>query len=329
MTRRGQLIGLLADGSLHSGEVLAGQLGVTRAAVAKQVQALCAWGVPVEAVARRGYRLAAPLELLDAARLEAGLSPATRARLDRLELHEQLPSTNSHLLAETGLDAGQCRLCLAELQSAGRGRRGRTWLAPFGSGLCLSLAWLYDPPPSTPGALSLAAGVAVLRALARLGIADASLKWPNDIYRAGRKLGGILCELRFESAGPAYVVIGVGLNVRLPVGLSAMIEANGGALPADLSDLAAPPSRHALAVAMIDELVAAAATFGAQGFVPFAAEWRDADALRDRPVRVLGTGAEPRDGIARGIDAQGSLQVEFDGRLEALTAGEVSLRGVA
>ena len=329
MTRRGQLLGLLADGSLHSGQVLAAHLGVSRAAVAKQVHSLCAWGVPVEAVARRGYRLAAPLELLQAERIEAGLSAATRGRLERLEVHEQLPSTNSYLLAETGLAAGHCRVCLAEQQSAGRGRRGRAWLAPFGSGLCLSLAWLFDPPPSAPGALSLAAGVAVVRALARLGVADATLKWPNDIYRAGGKLGGILCELRFEAAGPAYVVIGVGLNVRLPQGLADSIEAAGGVRPVDLTDLAAPPSRHALAVALIDELATAAATFATQGFAPFGTEWQQADALRDRPVRVHGAGAVPRDGIARGIDAQGSLQVEFGAGLEALTAGDVSLREVA
>jgi len=329
MTRRGQLLGLLADGALHSGEVLAAALGVSRAAVAKQVQALAARGVPVAAVPRRGYRLARPLELLDAAGLEAALAPATRARLDRLEVYEELPSTNSHLLAATGLAAGRCRVCLAEVQSAGRGRRGRAWFAPLGSGLCLSLAWLFDPPPSAPGALSLAAGVAVLRALERLGVRDATLKWPNDIYRAGRKLGGILCELRFEAAGPAYVVVGVGLNVHAPAGLADAIAAEGGVLPADLADVTPPVTRQALAASLIDELAAAAAVFGTAGFAPFAAEWRRADALRDRPVRVQGAGGADRDGVARGIDAQGSLQVEFAGTVECLTAGEVTLRAVA
>lgn len=326
MTRRAQLLGLLADGSLHSGEVLACELGVTRAAVARQVRSLARRGVAVEAIARRGYQLAAPLELLDAGRLEAALSPATHARLDRFELHEELPSTNSYLLAATGLAAGRCRVCLAELQSAGRGRRGRTWLAPLGSGLCLSVAWLFDPPPSDPGALSLAAGVAVLRALRRLGVDGASLKWPNDLYRDGGKLGGILCELRFEATGSAYVVIGLGLNVCVPAALADAIAASGGVRPRDLG---ASTSRHVLAVALIDELASAAATFGEEGLAPFAAEWRNADALLDRPVRVQAASDLARDGIARGIDAHGRLRVEFDTGVESLTAGDVTLRAIA
>ena len=328
MNRRGQLLALLADGELHSGEALARALGVTRSAIAKQVRSLAPWGLRVEAHARRGYRLEAPLELLDAARMQAALLPVTRARLDRLELHEELESTNSRLLAESGLPAGRWRACLAEYQSAGRGRRGRPWLQPYASGLCLSFAWLYDPAPASLGALSLAAGVAALRALARHGAGELALKWPNDIQCHGGKLGGILAELRFEAAGPAYVVVGLGLNVRLPAGFAATIEAAGGVRPADLADIVPLPSRTRLAATLLDELSAAMVEFGERGFAPFAAEWSRCDALRDRPVRVQGP-ATTRDGFARGIDAQGSLRVEFAGQVESLTAGEVTLRAVA
>ncbi len=327
MTRRAALVGLLADGGLHSGEVLAAELGVTRAAIAKQVQSLAAWGLAVDAIPRRGYRLATPLELLDAARIEARLAPATRARGGAIALHEQLESTNSHLLAEPAPAAGAFRACLAEYQSAGRGRRGRRWLAPYGSGLCLSFAWLYETPPADLGALSLAAGVAVLRALATQGIGGLQLKWPNDIHRGGGKLGGILSELRFEAAGPAHVVIGLGLNVHLPAGLAAAVAREGGVPPADLAD-AGPPSRNALAAAILDALAEVAAGFGAEGLRPYAAEWRAADVLLDRAVHVHGP-AGVRDGIARGIDPHGGLRVQFGDAIESLTAGDISLRAVA
>jgi len=179
--------------------------------------------------------------------------------------------------------------------------------------------------------VTLAVGVATLRALAQLGLADLALKWPNDVLHAGRKLGGILCELRLEAAGPAYVVIGVGLNVRLPEAARRAIRADGGLTATDLAsalDAAEFPSRVRLAAALIDQLVAMALAFEANGFAPFLSEWRRADALRDRPVRVLAHDSA-RDGIARGIDTDGLLRVEVDGRLERLAAGEVTLRSVA
>jgi BirA family transcriptional regulator, biotin operon repressor / biotin---[acetyl-CoA-carboxylase] ligase len=330
MTCRRALLRLLADGELHSGEVLARELGVTRAAVAKQVRGLAARGLAVESLPRRGHRLLAPLDLLDAERLQASLTPLARARLAGLEVFDEIGSTNSHLLAATGLPAGRWRACLAEYQSAGRGRRGRGWIAPYASGLCLSFGWSFEDPPAGLAALGLAAAVAVLRALTAQAVTGLALKWPNDVLRDGRKLGGILCELRAEAAGPAYVVIGVGLNVRLPAAARAAIAAGGGLEPADLpagARVPAPPLTP-LAAALLDALVAMAIEFAARGFAPFRSEWSRADALRDRPVRVRAQSAE-RDGVARGIDADGALCVEISGRLERLASGEVTLRAVA
>jgi BirA family biotin operon repressor/biotin-[acetyl-CoA-carboxylase] ligase len=295
------------------------------------VRTLARWGLDAESLPRRGHRLRAPLELLDAARIEASLGSEARARLRALEVHFELDSTNSRLLAKSDLEPGGWHGCLAEFQSAGRGRRGREWLAPFGSGLCLSFAWLFRDPPAGLGALGLAAGVAILRALGRFEIRGITLKWPNDVLRGGGKLGGVLCELRAEAAGPAYVVIGVGLNVRLPEATRNAILAGGGIAPADLAGTSrgAPvPSRAPLAAALYDELVRMACEFELQGFAPFIDEWNRADALRDRPVRILAHATE-RDGVARGIDTDGALCVELGGRIERLASGEVTLRAAA
>ena len=327
MSRRRALLGLLADGDLHSGEALARLLGVTRAAVAKQVHGLAAWDLAVESLPRRGYRLTVPIEFLDERRLEAALKETSRARLDRLEVFDEVESTNARLVADADVTPGRYRVCLAEFQSAGRGRRGRGWTQPFGSGLCLSFAWSFGSAPPLPGTLSLVAGVAALRALTRYGVRGMSLKWPNDVLLGEGKLGGILSEVRLEAAGPAYVVIGIGLNVRLPPEARAAIVAGGGLPPADLTG-GSVPDRTLLAAALVDELCAAVLEFEARGFAPFAVEWSGADALRDRPVRVHFHG-RAQDGVARGIGADGALKVEIGGRLETLAAGEVTLRAVA
>lgn len=331
--RRSELVRRLADGEFHSGKALAAALGVTRAAISKQARALRAWGLAVDSVPRRGHRLVQPLELYDADAIRAALSPDTRARLRRLAVHDEVDSTNARLLEVADLPAGRFDACLAEFQSAGRGRRGRRWIAPYGGALCLSYGWLFREPPRTLAALPLAAGVATRRALAACGIAGVALKWPNDLVRDDRKLGGILCELRAEAGGPAYVVIGIGLNVRLPAAAAATIAAAGRtpsgaseALPsASLADGACVPSRNRLAAALIDALTAVAVEFGSRGFAPFRAEWANADALAGRTVRVLGADGE-RVGVARGIADDGTLLVELDGRVEAVASGDVSLR---
>jgi BirA family biotin operon repressor/biotin-[acetyl-CoA-carboxylase] ligase len=327
--RRAELVRRLADGEFHSGETLAAALGVTRAAVSKQARSLEAWGLEVESAPRRGHRLRAPLDLLDAEALRAALAPTTRERMRRLEVHDEIASTNSRLLATHDLPPGVFDACLAEFQTAGRGRRGRGWLAPYASGLCLSYAWSFRESPSELASLSLAAGVATVRALARCGVHDVRLKWPNDLLRGGRKLGGILCELRAEAGGPAYVVIGLGLNVRLTAAVRAAVAAAGGLEPAALEDgEVAPPRRTALAAALLDALTEVVVEFETRGFAPFHGEWSRADALAGRPVLVLAQRGD-RAGVARGIDADGALLVEFDGGRERIASGEVTLRPVA
>jgi len=326
MSRRGELLRLLADGELHSGEELAASLSISRAAVWKRLQQLGDWGIAFEARPGSGYRLAGPLDLLDAARIRALLPQASAETLRNLEVHEELASTSDRLLAVDELPPGRFDACLAEFQNAGRGRRGRRWIAPFASGLCLSVNWNYRDAPATLGALSLAAGVAVLRALRRFGFPDLSLKWPNDIVHRDSKLGGVLIDLRGEAAGPAYVVVGVGLNLRLPEEARMRLRTEG-VEAIDLASLGAPPVRSAAAAALISELALALHEFGARGMTAFADEWQSADALAGRPVRVL-HGGQSLDGLARGVDPDGALLLDIDGARRRIVSGEVSVRPV-
>ena len=309
-----------------SGVALAEHFGVTRTAVWKAVRNLRELGTLIEAVPHQGYRLALPASPLDAAGVKTLLPPAVSARLRQGDCEGALESTNATLLARAAPSPGQFDFLTAEFQSAGRGRRGRQWLAPPGGAICLSWSWSFDALPSQIGALSLAVGVAALRALRQFAIPGVKLKWPNDLVTDEGKLGGILIEMRAESAGPTHVVTGLGLNVALPPTLRRRI-AEQGLAAADLTQLTTePPARNALVAALLGEGVAAMERFGREGLAPFMAEYAAADALRDRPVTLQGTAASLTEGIARGCDAQGALQVEHEGAIHRIIAGEVTVR---
>jgi BirA family biotin operon repressor/biotin-[acetyl-CoA-carboxylase] ligase len=327
VTPRGALLQLLADGELHSGEDLAARLAISRAAVWKQLHLLDDWGIELQATRGRGYRLAGPLDLLDGDAIRKALPQWTANRLRNLEVHEELASTSDRLLAVTALPAGRFDVCLAEFQNAGRGRRGRRWLAPFASGLCLSVNWNFRDAPAALSALSLAVGVAILRALRRLNIHGLALKWPNDIVHGRRKLGGILIDMRGEAAGPAYVVVGAGINICLPQALREKLSAEGteAAGLAELSD--SPPVRNTIAATLVNEIALALEEFGARGLAPFMDEWQSADDLIDQPVRVL-QGAESLEGVARGIDADGALLIDAGGMQRRILSGEVTVRAL-
>ena len=323
-----RLLALLCDGELHSGVRLAAELGVSRAAVWKLVGELRAAGVPVRSLNRRGYRLAAPVELLDATRMRAAALRAGRELPRVLEVHFLIDSTNDFLHAEPAPAAGEARVVCAELQRAGRGRRGRRWIAPFGSGLTFSIAWTFAESPAELPALGLALGVAVAQELRRLGAAGVSLKWPNDLLLDGRKLGGLLTQLRQEAGGPATVVAGLGLNLALPDEARVAIEAPGALTATDLAS-AFPdglPSRNQVAALLVAALQESLARFAVRGFASLAADWESLDALRDAPVQIQRAG-EQLQGTARGTDHDGALLVETSGRLVRVFSGDVSVRG--
>jgi BirA family biotin operon repressor/biotin-[acetyl-CoA-carboxylase] ligase len=319
------LLVLLADGEVHSGEWLAGELRQTRAAVWKGVERLRAIGIEVQALARRGYRLAKPVELLDAGRIRAQLHEDRVAHLQSLELLFEVDSTNTRLLGSAQPPPSRADVCMSELQHSGRGRLGRRWIAPFGSGVAMSLGWTCSDVIRTLPALSLGVGVAVANALKRAGAEGISLKWPNDIWFKDRKLGGVLIELRGEAGGPAHVVIGVGVNVSLPRETRREIEASGVAAAAVSDACRQLPSRNLVAGAILDELLSMLLQYERYGFAAFRDAWSALDGLSGRPAQVI-VGQSAVLGIARGVDADGALLLETPERMQRFVSGEASLR---
>ena len=314
----------LVDGRPHSGGSLARELGVSRAALCNGVERLRAQGVDIQTLAQRSYGLAAPVELLDAHRIRDALRDDREATLRSLEVLFEVDSTNTRLLELTPPPQGRADVCMSELQHAGRGRRGRRWVAPFGAGIAMSLGWAFRDASQAKPALSLAVGVAIARALGRAGARDIRLKWPNDVWFNARKVGGVLLELRAEG-GLAHLVIGVGLNVLLSAAARREIEATGVRAAAVADACPQSVSRNVLAGALLDELLSMLGQFEREGFAPFRDAWIGLDALRDRPARVF-AGDDAISGTARGVDQDGALLLESGGRIHRFVSGEVSLR---
>lgn len=314
------LVAALADGSFRSGSELGAAAGVGRAAVWKLVDQLREQGLAVDAVRGRGYRLQAPVELLDPATIETHAKRLGDADVP-VKVRFRCSSTNALLLeaARSGAAAG---VLATEIQSAGRGRWGRQWVAPFGKTLCLSLLWHLPPLRHGLPGLSLAVAVAVADALNRMG-APVRLKWPNDLLLGGRKLGGILIEIAGEFDGPCAVVIGIGLNLA-----GADLIAEQADQP--VADLAQAVGRRAecrneVAGAVVAALVGACRQYEVDGFSSFAPQWTHYDALLGEPVVLTLPQGDVR-GIARGVDKHGALLLERNGRVETHFSGNLRLR---
>lgn len=317
-----ELLRLLSGGEFVSGQQIADTLGVSRTAVWKQLNRLGELGLDLESARGRGYRIPGGLDLLDRDAVIAAMSDEARQLLQELDLRDITSSTNAEAMARIAAGAGSGYVCTAEQQQAGRGRRGRSWVSPFGRNLYLSVVWEYSQGAAALEGLSLACGVAVARALAACDVPAVQLKWPNDILHDGAKLGGILLEMTGDPAGACQVVVGIGINVNMP-------RAQG--IDQAWTDLARvcddrPPSRNELLGALLTELLLLLSGFEATGFAPWREAWCALDAFANAPV-ILHSGEKQLAGTARGVDARGALQLEtVAAGMQSVFGGELSMR---
>ena len=312
------LLALLSNGEWANGTVLAQELKLSRAAISKQVQHLSSFGIATESHSSRGYRLCEALTLLSKTDI-ASLLEHDRSRQCEVSVLPQTESTNSYLLSLSQDKDPQ--IVTAEYQEAGRGRRGRQWQSPLAQHIYLSLSWTFENWPAQLSTVSLLAGVICCERLnARFGI-ETKLKWPNDLYINGKKLGGILTECRGEPHGSCRVIIGIGINVTHSEKLSDQpwisvadcIDTN--ALPIDRNQLIAE-----LSITVFDALH----QFSVSGFAPLLARFNALDLTRDQQVNVHADNSYS--GIARGIDENGALRVETDAGIQLVHAADVSVR---
>jgi BirA family biotin operon repressor/biotin-[acetyl-CoA-carboxylase] ligase len=310
-----------------SGALLAEKYGVSRSAVSDALRDATEAGIGIFSLTRKGYRLAAPIELLDIERIRIALG-ATAKRVN-VDVIATIDSTNAELVrrAIAGAPSGMC--LAAEQQTAGRGRRGRVWHSALGASLTFSLLWRFDKGAAQLGGLSLAVGLAILQAVRDTGVRNPDcigLKWPNDVVANQAKLAGVLIETQGEMLGPTMAVIGIGVNVSLGDVLRMNIDQ-----PAtDLNGLCDRlPSRNRLLARILQELVVVLDEFQRTDFVTFKSAWRQNHALHGRPVRVVQSDGAYLDGTARDVADDGALIVTVKGRDLHVSAGDVSLRRAA
>ncbi|MET0028509.1 MAG: bifunctional biotin--[acetyl-CoA-carboxylase] ligase/biotin operon repressor BirA [Candidatus Thiodiazotropha sp.] len=317
------LIRLMADGTFHSGNELGEKLGISRAGVWKKLKSIKQrYDLEFDAVKGRGYRLKAPIDLLDQQLISTHLENLGLLNKPEINLHATIGSTNAWLMQQgrTGVSSGS--VCLAEQQSAGKGRHGRYWISPFGRNVYLSILFEFDLPPTQMAGLSLASALGVMRMLNQLDCQGAGVKWPNDVHWQGKKLAGLLLEVAGEAEGPSQVVIGIGLNTRL--------DDYGKGIDQPWIDLDSIPgvrpyTRNEIAASLIYHLNNIAQQYRDQGFAGFLDEWHRHDQLLGKPV-VIRNAREEIHGEHIGVDATGGIRLRIDGETVVFHAGEVSLR---
>ena len=322
--RTWQLLNLLADGEFHSGEILAGQLGMSRASIFNSLQGVADLGIVLQRIRGRGYRLPRPWQRLDGNEVMRHLGrDAVNFDIDILP---QAASSNSLLLQRAGSHTGNLRsgsVLAVELQTAGRGRRGRSWQSGLGNALTFSLLWRFGCGLNALSGLSLAVGVATMRALTRLGARGVYLKWPNDILTGQGKLGGVLIEASGDMLGPSTVVIGIGLNCTLPDDLSQRIDQPAAAL----EDVCTTPvDRNQLLAMLLLELGRVLEQFEREGFAALRGEWERHHFHHDRTIHLAMPDGSVIDGRALGVADNGELRLETAQGMRQFNSGEIGMQ---
>jgi BirA family biotin operon repressor/biotin-[acetyl-CoA-carboxylase] ligase len=315
------LLRRLADGEFHSGEVLARQFGVTRATVNNALHDVESFGLTLYSVRGRGYRLARPLQWLDADLILVGFEGVHDDL--HIEILDHAASSNALLLQRAAQGAASGTVLAVEWQNAGRGRLGKTWHSGLGDALTFSLLWRFESGLAALSGLSLVVGIAMMRALDELGVPGTGLKWPNDVLLNEGKLAGILLEAQGDMLGPSAVVIGIGLNLSVPEALRERIDQ----AVSDLAslDMPLPERNHVLAV-LLKHLAAVLREFTGHGFSPLRKEWESRHVFQQRPVRLLLPDGSQVTGMALGVTDDGALRLGTAQGEQIFNAGEVSLR---
>jgi BirA family biotin operon repressor/biotin-[acetyl-CoA-carboxylase] ligase len=312
------LLKLLQDGHFHSGQALGAALGISRSAVWKQLQHVeTELDLPIYKVRGRGYRLARPLVLLE----EASLAAGEKGSGWPVFIHDCLDSTSAQAFRLLGQGVGAPFLVLAERQTAGRGRRGRRWVSPFANNVYYSLVVRIEGGARQIEGLSLVVGLAVLQTLRQLGLAQAGLKWPNDVLVAGRKIAGILLELSGDPADVCHVVIGIGINVNM----QAVDEPIDQPWTSVMNELGEQVDRNRLIRLLSAQLHDYLVRHRQSGFAALQAEWEAAHVWQNCSV-TLAAGSQQIKGVVLGINEQGALRLSVDNVERQFSGGELSLR---
>ena len=309
-----QISAILSDLNYHDGDSIGNKLGITRSAVWKSIKKLEEYGIEVISVKNKGYQLKEPLLLLDQNKI------ATEVNIPDLEIKvfETIDSTNNFL--KNNINLPNRKICMAEIQTNGRGRMGRSWSSPFGQNIYMSYAYHFKKDVSELSGLSLVVGIACLQALNEIGIKEQiKLKWPNDgVYQAQKLMGNII-ELQSESYGDTTAIIGIGINVNMIID-SFNISQSWTSLKKITGKYI---DRNILSISLIHNLNVYLELFSKYGLREFITKFHEFDALFDQKIKLNNGEYE---GVAKGINESGNLLLELPcGSLKSFSSGEASI----
>lgn len=315
-----KIIHILSDGGFHSGQAIADELQLSRTAVWKKIQSLKdELGLTVHAVTGKGYWLPGGLDLISEKQLLASMSDKDM----HVRVFSSIDSTNQYILESNNINDRQWGLCVAEMQTQGRGRRGRQWLSSYGRNIQMSIGVYLNMPMVDVSGLSLVAGVVLAQFLEAAGVKEGALKWPNDIHITGKKVAGLLLEVKGEAEGPVKAVLGIGLNLD-------MSEIEKHHISQPFTDLKSHlrgtiPSRTTMVADLAERLYRAIQEYQQTGLTSFLQQWKRYDKYLGQPV-TISSAVKHTHGIYRGLDEQGRLLLETQHSIKTFSAGEVSLR---
>ena len=322
---RSNLLKALACGAFISGTELGEICGVSRTAIAKHIEGLKELGINVYSVKGKGYKLSSPLSLLDKKEILSNIDLLHNAQTPSLDLSvlTQIDSTNTYLKQHLSqLQSGHS--VIAESQTAGRGRHGRKWVSPFASSIYLSMYWRFGTGYQALSGLSLVIGLAVVDTLTQIGILNAQLKWPNDVYVNMQKIAGVLIEVEGAVGDAAHCIIGIGLNVQLPDDISEIDQSF-----TDIQSQLGIPlvDRNKLTAILLNNMYRIIRTFEAEGLTPFIHRWESLNVFANKNVKLV-TGNQSIEGICLGIDTEGALRMQVNDLQQTFHGGEISVRAI-
>jgi BirA family biotin operon repressor/biotin-[acetyl-CoA-carboxylase] ligase len=318
-----EVLRLLDDGEIHSGEALGRILGISRASVSNALTDAEALGLVLDKIHGRGYRLSTSVQWLVRERVNGHLG-AHAPRFD-IQIVDQTGSTNTDLFHHAMSGARSGSVLATELQTQGRGRRGRPWYSSLGGGLTFSMLWRFDQGAGFLSGLSLVVGIAIARVLRNQGATDVMLKWPNDVLWRYLKLAGVLIELAGDVMGPTTAIIGIGMNLRLAPSVRERIDQPA----ADLEKIGIHAERNALLAEILTELECVLRRFSTDGFASFSEEWNRLHAYQDKMVRMRMPDQSEIEGRVQSIGDDGALLLHTRTGVRKFYGGELSLRGMA
>ena len=328
------LLNQLSKPGFHGGDQLGKTLGISRVAVSKHMSSLRKKGLPLISVAGKGYALEEGISLIDKERITHFIDKNLHGKLANIYIHQQLDSTNSWL-AEQDFSENRATLCLTESQPAGRGRRDRQWHSSAYRNLMFSLSWRYPNWPAALSSLSLLAGLITAEALELCGVKQVKIKWPNDIYLDGKKLGGLLVSARGEASGACDLVAGIGINHHILKEQGCLIDQDW----IDLQSAGYSIDRNQLAALLTEGFIDLLPKFETQGFSPFAQSWNNRCLYKGDKVRLFKQSASKQSelkqdqpeiiGICMGVDKEGVLKIQDDkGLIIDIRDADMSMRPI-